>query len=156
MYLVHSLGGLVAKQAMVHMEQSPNPVEKENFNATYAMLFFGVPNTGMNIDGIRAMFDRQPNEGFIMSLAIRSHLLRDLHRDFTDRFKFPDARIVCFYETRKTASSVLVCSPFMTTVAVINLLVGQGDEKMVEYRGKDSRGGPRFGNSCTTWEGQSL
>ena len=123
MYLVHSLGGLVVKQAMVHMEQSDNPVEKDNFNATYAMLFFGVPNTGMNIDGIRAMFDHQPNENFIMSLATRSHLLRDLHRNFTDKFNFPDARIVCFFENRMTSSSVLVCLPFLTTVTVINLLV---------------------------------
>lgn len=114
----------MAKQAMVHMEQSENPVLKDTFNATYAMLFFGVPNTGMNIDGIRAMFDHQPNESFIMSLATRSQLLLNLHRSFTDTFNFPDARIVCFYENRETPSPVLVCPPFLTTVAVINLLVG--------------------------------
>lgn len=110
----------MAKQAMVHMNQSDKPEEKDNFNATYAMLFFGVPNIGMNIDGIRAMFDHQPNEKFIMSLASRSHLLRNLHRDFTDIFNFADARIVCFFENRMSPSCVLVCLPFLTTVAVIN------------------------------------
>ena len=124
------------------MKNSKDRVEKENFNATYAMLFFGVPNTDMNIAGIRAMFEHQPNEGFIMSLVEGSQLLRNLYRDFTDMFNFSDARIVCFYENKKTFSSVLVCLLFLTTVAVIDLLVESCDRKMVEYRGKDTRGDP--------------
>ena len=154
MYLVHSLGGLVAKQAMVHMNESDKPEEKDNFNATYAMLFFGVPNIGMNIDGIRAMCDHQPNEKFIMSLSSKSQLLRNLHRAFTDKFNFPDAQIVCFFENIMSPSCVLVCPLFLTTITVINLLAEPSDEQMGEYRRKDTRGRPNFGNSWTTLDEQ--
>ena len=103
-FLAHSLGGLVIKQAIVDMKESNNSKDRDNFLATYGMYFFGVPNTGMNIGPLKCMIRDQPNEEFIMSLAKNSQLLRKLGRDFSNAFDFADSQIISFYETRGSPS----------------------------------------------------
>src|SRR6266498_1974874 len=46
-FLSHSLGGLVVKQALVNLSKQSSERElKETFQSVYAMLFFGVPCKG--------------------------------------------------------------------------------------------------------------
>lgn len=107
-FLAHSLGGLVIKQAIVDMKGSTNSKDRDNFFATYGMYFFGVPNTGMNIEPLKRMIRGQPNEEFIMSLAKDSQLLRNLGIAFSEAFDFADSQIISFYETRVSPSSFYV------------------------------------------------
>ena len=107
-FLAHSLGGLVIKQAIVDMKASNNEKDSYNLSATYGLYFFGVPNTGMNIGPLKCMIRGQPNEEFIMSLANNSQLLRNLRRDFPNAFDFADSQIISFYETRESPSSFFV------------------------------------------------
>lgn len=53
-FIAHSLGGLVLKQAIVQIS-SGDAADSRNFKATYAILFFGVPNQGMDISFLLAM-----------------------------------------------------------------------------------------------------
>jgi hypothetical protein len=86
--------------------------------ATYAMLLFGCPNTGMNIESLKAMCADQVNEPFLMSLRPGSERLRQLRRDFPRAFSARDSRIVSFYETelsptaRKVRHLSLQSGPF--------------------------------------------
>ncbi|KAI9776530.1 MAG: hypothetical protein M1839_009511 [Geoglossum umbratile] len=97
-FIAHSLGGLVLKQALVRMVDG-NPVDRENFYATYGALFFGVPNRGLRTEYLRAIVKNQPNEGLVVSLDPESDFLRRLHEDFCSKFRFRDSRIISFYET---------------------------------------------------------
>ena len=140
----------MAKQAMYHMSDSDDNVDQSNFDATYAMYFFGVPNSGMNINGLKPMVRDQPNEEFIMSLARDSQLLRELHRKFWDKFIYEDSKVVSFFELRKSQSSRQVDLSLLTILAYIDLLVGSRDERVVEYGRPRILGGAVFSNSCTT------
>ena len=108
LFLAHSLGGLVIKQAIVDMKGSNIGKDRDNFFATYGMYFFGVPNTGMNIGPLKRMIRGQPNEEFIMSLANNSELLRKLGRAFSNAFDFVDSQIISFYETKRSPSPAYV------------------------------------------------
>jgi hypothetical protein len=87
-------------------QRSPNvdPIIK----ATYGMLLFGCPNKGMNIESLRAMCGGQANEPFLLSLRPESERLRQLCRDFPAAFSAPDSRIVSFYETELSPTTVKV------------------------------------------------
>ena len=60
MFIAHSLDGLVLKQAMVQIS-SGDAADSRNFKATYGLLFFGVPNQGMDISSLLTMVRGQPN-----------------------------------------------------------------------------------------------
>jgi hypothetical protein len=64
------------------MKSNDDPADKANFESTYAALFFGVPNQGMDISSLIPMVDGQDNLRFLMNFGEESELLRELHRDF--------------------------------------------------------------------------
>ena len=72
------LGGLVLKQAMVQMS-SGDAADSRNFKATYGILFFGVPNQGMDINSSLAMVRGQPNLHFLSTLSKDSGFLQLFH-----------------------------------------------------------------------------
>jgi hypothetical protein len=86
-------------QALVQMQDGDNEMDKNNFNATYAALFFGVPNRGLNITYLWAIVKEQPNKALVATLDPTSDYLRQLHRNFCEKFKFVDSKIISFYET---------------------------------------------------------
>ncbi|KAI9778532.1 MAG: hypothetical protein M1839_008063 [Geoglossum umbratile] len=98
-FIAHSLGGLVLKQALIQMRDGNNDMDLNNFNATYAALFFGVPNRGLNTTYLWAMVKEQPNKTLVAALDPSSDYLRQLHRNFCEKFRFPDSKIISFYET---------------------------------------------------------
>ena len=81
------------------MQDGSNDIDKSNFNAAYAALFFGVPNRGLNTKYLWAVVQEQPNKTLIATLDPSSDYLRQLHRDFCEKFKFADSKIISFYET---------------------------------------------------------
>jgi hypothetical protein len=81
------------------MRDGNNDMDLSNFNATYAALFFGVPNRGLNTTYLWAMVKEQPNKTLVAALDPSSDYLRQLHRNFCEKFRFPDSKIISFYET---------------------------------------------------------
>lgn len=79
--------------------------DKINFQATYGLLFFGVPNQGMDIDSLLPMVKGQENLSLLMTLRKGSELLRKLHRDFCSEFDFRDSSIISFYETERSRTA---------------------------------------------------
>ncbi|KAH8721576.1 hypothetical protein GQ44DRAFT_623108 [Phaeosphaeriaceae sp. PMI808] len=75
-FIAHSLGGLVA----IYRMASTDPV---NFQSIYGLLFFGVPNRGIEISHWLPIVNNQPNENLIRNLAPGSIYLRNLQQRFS-------------------------------------------------------------------------
>ena len=97
-FIAHSLGGLVLKQALIQIA-SGDGVDRRIFESTYGILFFGVPNHGMDISSLLAMVDSQPNLPFLTMLSKHSGNLQGLVERFRTEFDFKDSQIISFYET---------------------------------------------------------
>ncbi len=97
-FIAHSLGGLVLKQALIQME-SGDAVDIRNFRSTYGILFFGVPNQGMDISSLLAMVGSQPNLSFLTMLSKDAGVLQELIERFRTVFSFKDSEIISLYET---------------------------------------------------------
>ncbi|PON19965.1 hypothetical protein TGAM01_v211171 [Trichoderma gamsii] len=100
-FIAHSLGGLVVKEAIYKMsEQYP-----DDFLSIYGLLLFGVPNGGIKTQYWMPIVDRNPNRGLITSLEPDAYYLRSLQDNFNRVFCFPDARVTSVYETMKSATT---------------------------------------------------
>lgn len=97
-FIAHSLGGLVMKQALVQMS-SGDIADTRNFTATFSILFFGVPNQGMDISSLLAMVRDQRNLPFLTMLSKDASPLQELIDRFRELFHFRDSYIYSFYET---------------------------------------------------------
>ena len=91
------------------MKGSEDEADLENLKVSYAAMFFGVPNRGMNTDSLRPMVIGQPNENFLMNLGRDSELLTMKNERFCKVFAFRDSKILSFYETKQSPTAVLVC-----------------------------------------------
>ncbi|KAH8709835.1 Vegetative incompatibility protein HET-E-1 [Beauveria bassiana] len=103
-FIGHSLGGIIVKQALVKLAEGKNSKDHGSLlGAARAVAFFAVPHSGMEIGALKAMAGDRPNSGLIESLsAVNSSALKDLR----DRFHQlshtkQDLRLFCFYETEQ-------------------------------------------------------
>lgn len=103
-FIAHSLGGLILKQAIIQMK-SGDPADLENLKSTFAILFFGVPNQGMDIRSLLAMVHGQPNLPFLATLDKNNGLLHELIENFQAVFNFRDSHVVSFYETAESPTA---------------------------------------------------
>jgi protein SERAC1 len=112
-FLAHSLGGLVVKQALVNlsMQSLTEPEIQETFQSVYAMLFFGVPCKGLDGErlGLAAMAKGQSSEGFLSDLRHNSPMVDKLAQEFLEVFdSHPWVRIYSFHETVESVAAVIV------------------------------------------------
>jgi hypothetical protein len=91
------------------MKNSSSWVDRNNFKSTYGILFFGVPNRGMNNSSLIAMVEGQSNLPLVLSLETGHPDLRDLHNRFCEAFSFRDSIIISFFETETSATVEKVC-----------------------------------------------
>lgn len=105
-FIAHSLGGLVLKQAMVQMA-SGDAADLENLKATFVIFFFGVPNQGMDIRSLLAMVRGQSNLPFLATLDKNNGLLHELVEKFRAVFDFRDSYVISFFETRESPTARL-------------------------------------------------
>jgi len=72
----------------------------------FGILFFGVPNNGMDIDSFKPLVKDQPNRFFLESLnSMNSEILRVQKRKFVDILSQTDLEIFYFYETSQITYS---------------------------------------------------
>ncbi|KAH0557097.1 hypothetical protein GP486_005115 [Trichoglossum hirsutum] len=100
-FIGHSLGGLVVKQAIVQAAEGSQD-DIAVFMSCYAVVFFGVPNRGLDGLSLISMVKGQPNEDLVGNLRPSSPFLNHLHDMFYQRFTYKDSRIICFYEIKET------------------------------------------------------
>ncbi|PTB53172.1 hypothetical protein M431DRAFT_509509 [Trichoderma harzianum CBS 226.95] len=96
----HSLGGLVVKQALVQASEGSED-DLAVFRSCYAVMFFAVPNRGLDNLNLMSMVKGQPNEDLVRNLGVESPFLNHLHESFHRRFTL-NSEIICVFETKTT------------------------------------------------------
>jgi ankyrin repeat protein len=103
-FIAHSLGGLVLKQALLQMATSEDEDDARHLKETSDILFFGVPNQGLELSSLYPMAHGQLNLAFLSTLDRNSIHLQKLVTEF-NIFDLSDTRIISFYETRKSPTA---------------------------------------------------
>ncbi|RDW57768.1 hypothetical protein BP5796_12569 [Coleophoma crateriformis] len=107
-FIAHSLGGLVLKQAVVSMSNSAKQIDQLNLQCIYGALFFGVPSRGLLAKDIREMVQDGP-QGHILSLLDKDFGFRHKqkqHQEFCTAFPYKTSKIIQFFETRQSPSLI--------------------------------------------------
>jgi len=106
-FLAHSLGGLILKEAIVQMADRDKSVSGILNNICGAIMF-GVPSLGMEQSHLLAMVDGQPNESLVQDLSYnRSGYIRQLNARFEGLSFLKQAKIFWAYETKESATVVV-------------------------------------------------
>jgi len=100
-FLAHSLGGIVLKQALVKMA---NSTVKEKFMLDYVLqvFSFGVPNRGMQISHILPMVSGKPNSELVEALSETSTYLSTLDEQFSDIAHLWNINLISIHETKRS------------------------------------------------------
>ena len=117
LFVCHSLGGVVLKEALVMSSKATEKKHKkllEVMIVTYGLVFMGVPNLGLRHNQLKTMVEGQPNEGFITDLLVKpdgeaSNFLSYLTSEFTaldGRRRLP-FEIISYYETLSSPTVVV-------------------------------------------------
>ncbi len=107
-FLVHSLGGWLFKDAVIQMSESQDSDDKWIVQCTYGALFFGVPALGMDMEAIATMVQDLPARYISALLDQRDgfRLRQRQHELFCKAFGYQDSKIVQFFELKKSRTVV--------------------------------------------------
>ncbi|OJD31723.1 small s protein [Diplodia corticola] len=100
-FIAHSMGGIILKEALVVLAPTCGE-EPSILGKLEAILFFGVPNGGMETDQLISMVNGNPTEELISKLSPASDYLKTLDSYFSNlqyTRKFP---VISCYETKTT------------------------------------------------------
>jgi hypothetical protein len=75
--------------------------DKDVFNATYGLIFFGTPTRGLEIQSLCTIVKGQPNEELVRYLGA-SRYLKQQHDEFYRVFTHHDSQIISVFETKMT------------------------------------------------------
>lgn len=101
LFLAHSLGGIVLKQAIVSLA-SMGRDEHSVLDQIAGGVLFGVPSLGMNQASLLTMVSGQPNEELLKQLGEGSKYLRDLDDSFSGHSSNFSWRMNWAYETKES------------------------------------------------------
>ncbi|GME51093.1 nacht and ankyrin domain containing protein [Neofusicoccum parvum] len=103
--LGHSLGGIVIKEAIHMMQSSQEETDRISFEAISGIMFFGVPNQGMNIKSLIPIVGDQVNRGFLHTLEHSSSMLRTQAAQFSKDTDKLQCDILNFFETQESPTA---------------------------------------------------
>jgi len=92
--------------------------DQDVFRSCYAVIFFGVPNRGLDISSLTSIVKGQPNEYLVKNLDPSSPFLRHLHEIFYNKFTTKGSKIICIFETKETAT--VEVSPYFQIHSTLN------------------------------------
>ena len=102
-FIAHSLGGIIAKQALVWAHREPRYQSIKDH--TLGIVFFGTPhrgsdkaNYGKTLANVAAGVTHKPKSKLIDALQSNSDTLMRLTSEF--KFEAPNIEIMTFYETK--------------------------------------------------------
>ncbi|SPO04568.1 related to ankyrin [Cephalotrichum gorgonifer] len=109
-FIGHSLGGLVIKEALsMSLKNDGDPQSSDFFKSSYALVFFGVPNLGLRMGKLSQIIAGQPNARLVKDLELDAEseptpYLTALKDEFIHccRNQKPPFRVVSYYEQKRT------------------------------------------------------
>lgn len=110
-FLAHSLGGLVLKEATVQMADGMDRSVSDILSNVCGAIMFGVPSLGMDQSHLMAMVEGRPNELLVQDLSRDGggSYVRQLNQRFEALSFLRQAKIFWAYETEE--SPTVVVSP---------------------------------------------
>ena len=85
-----------------------NQSDKARIRAIAGLLFFGVPNRGMDIQSLQTIVGDRPNRYLLESVGRSSDFLLEQSVSFCQAFPFQDSPIFSFFETQTSPTAVEV------------------------------------------------
>jgi len=98
-----------------------NKDDKDVFNATYGLIFFGTPTRGLEIQSLSAIVKGQPNEELVKYLGPSSRYLKQQHNEFYRVFTHHDSQIISIFETKMTPTVEVSSRSLAWTRALLTL-----------------------------------
>ena len=83
------------------------------------LLFFGVPNRGMDIESLQAIVGNRQNRYLLESVGQYSDLLLQQDGQFGSTFHFQDSRVLSFYETKSSPTAIKASPSFSSDHSVV-------------------------------------
>ena len=101
-YIAHSLGGWLFKEAIITMKNSELGDNMLNLQSTYGALLFGVPSQGMDVRALTTMVKNLPSRdiGHFLDQNFNFRLRNKQHQAFCDAFDYKTSKIVHFFEQK--------------------------------------------------------
>jgi protein SERAC1 len=94
-------------------------------NLISGLLFFGVPNDGLDIESLVPMVKDQPNRFLLESLDSKnSQMLSIQKRNFAEILDRTDLEMFCFYETELSPIAIKVVVIWMMGLFPANIITG--------------------------------
>lgn len=100
-FLAHSLGGIVLKDAIMEMARVPD-IGNEMMKKIHGAIMFGVPHLGMDQSHLAVVVKDQPNETLVQDLSPNSPYLKKLNDSFSGISLQGNMKMVLVYETMKS------------------------------------------------------
>lgn len=101
LFLAHSLGGVILKQALVSLVEGHDEYHAI-LNKIRGAIFFGVPSHGMNIPDLMTIIGSQPNKALLDELSDTTDTLSMLDGVFGRHFESRGLSFFWAYETKAT------------------------------------------------------
>ncbi|TGJ85994.1 hypothetical protein E0Z10_g2737 [Xylaria hypoxylon] len=105
-FLGHSLGGLVLRDALRQLADSSSEEYRALLNIIRGALFFGVPKLGIEQASLRAIVQGNPNETLIEDIGRGSNYLRRLNESFSHNLANEYFKQFWAYETLESPTTV--------------------------------------------------
>jgi len=99
-----------------------NKDDKDVFNATYGLIFFGTPTRGLEIQSLSTIVKGQPNEELVKYLGPSSRHLKQQHNEFYRVFTHHDSQIISIFETKMTPTVEVSLHPLAWTRALLTVV----------------------------------
>lgn len=106
-FLAHSLGGLVLREAMVQLDECLDEGHKTILHLLKGAIFFGVPNLGMEQSHFRMVSHNKPNDELVEDIARNSNYLSELNDRFSESSFHTQLMFFWAYETSKSPTIVV-------------------------------------------------
>ena len=142
MFVAHSLGGLVLKDALVQLANSPNEFNHYILRNTLGAVMFGVPNFGMEQTHLLAVVKGQANETMIHDLSRNSNYVRTLDESFTG-ITFERDRLRFFWVYERALSSTVLVSSWKDHIGIISFDKCTNPHTQEREDGSLNRDGPQ-------------
>ncbi|KAI9736325.1 MAG: hypothetical protein M1834_001211 [Cirrosporium novae-zelandiae] len=122
--LAHSLGGIILKQALVLLANGTD-LERAILHEIQGIIFFGVPNKGMEMSHLMSMVEGQPNTVLVEPLCRDSGYLSELDNQFNGITLLQDIRVISVYETKLSHITQLSPSGTWSRTGRLEVLVNR-------------------------------
>ena len=163
-FVAHSLGGIVCKDALLQSSNSIDLTKKAVFNDTVGLIFMGTPHTGAGL----AWWAKVPahalgvvkstNKKLLEVLETENEILSRIQNDFMEKIRSTvntsnEIQIVCFYETLPMHSLLQIVSFESAILPGYNHISIHADHKnMVKILSKNDNSFVQFSGILRRWK----